>query len=769
MPTIKGCITSVRYQGEDFSIFDFAVDESAPTIDDTSVCVSGHLYGLAQVRVNTCLEIVGEWTTHPKYGKQIKPYGWLPYARTEKDVERFLSFCLYGFEDPELTKLLVSKYGMGVYDVLKNSPDDIRALFGPDDPRRITADKAIAGWEQAYSMSALAAFLRDNDLGSSQVRAIFDKFGNTAINIIAENPYRLVAVEGFTFTKADRLAARLGINRNDGRRLEGAILAILWEESRQGHLCVRRGDLQGLIGDMAEHEAIESFEMRNISDAIMAAVDRMVERKIVRLDTEAGVYLPDLYKYERESAAKLAGFITPSKLDIDITEFLADYEKGHAIELSEAQREGVRQLIDNRVLVLTGGPGTGKTTLVRTFVRLFKQAGIPTQLMAPTGIAAKRLAFVTGNDAATIHRTFGYNGRTWTFNDINKFSAGAVIVDEMSMVDQELFYRLLDALHPSTMLVLVGDDCQLPSVGPGNVLRELLSCPSIPNVRLTQIFRQAQQSDIVQASHIIQRGGDLVLEGRPPASDFQFVHCTDENVLVDLLVKIAEKLKSRNANFQVLSPKYDGMTGVTNLNDRLREALNPNTGLPEWQAGRLRVRLGDRLMVTKNDYELNVYNGDMGKLHELRKDALVVKIHGPTAIQDRLVTFTKAKAMEMLQLAYCITVHKSQGSEFDTIIMPIVRAHGRMRQRNLFYTGVTRAKKKVWLLGDPNAVRHAIANDKVVQRNTVLGRVVHATVKALAGVDGEYGKRNPNQEEPAGEPDRSTAGAPQEAVERDSV
>jgi exodeoxyribonuclease V alpha subunit len=735
----------------------------------TSVCVSGHLYGLVQVRVNTCLEIVGEWVMHPKYGKQIKPYGWLPYARSEKDVERFLSFCLYGFEDPELTKILVATYGMGVYDALKNTPDAIRELFGPNDPMRITADKAISGWELAYSMSALAAFLRDNELGSSQVRAIFDKFGNAAINTIAENPYRLVAIEGFTFTKADRLASRLGIDRNDGRRLEGAILAILWEESRQGHLCVRRGDLQGLIENMAEYEAIESFEIRNVSVAIMAAVDRMVERKIVRLDTEAGVYLPDLYKYERDSAAKLARFITPSKLEVNIEGFLADYEKGQAIELSEAQREGVRQLIDNRVLVLTGGPGTGKTTLVRTFVRLFKQAGIPTQLMAPTGIAAKRLAFVTGNDAATIHRTFGYNGRTWTFNNINKFSAGAVIVDELSMVDQELFYRLLDALHPSTMLVLVGDDCQLPSVGPGNVLRELLSCKNIPNVRLTHIFRQAQQSDIVQASHSIQRGEDLVLEGRSPKSDFQFVHCTDENVLVDLLVKIAEKLKARDANFQVLSPKYDGMCGVTNLNDRLREALNPNTGLPEWQAGRLRVRLGDRLMVTKNDYELNVYNGDMGKLHQVQNATLVVKIYGPTPAQNRLVTFTKAKAMEMLQLAYCVTVHKSQGSEFDTIIMPIVQAHGRMRQRNLFYTGVTRARKKVWLLGDPNAVRYAIANDKVVQRNTVFGRVVHDMVQALVGVDGGHGKRNPDQKEPAGEPDGSTAGAPHEAVERDIV
>jgi exodeoxyribonuclease V alpha subunit len=764
MPSIRGCITNVRYQGADFCIFDLSVDEATPELTVSSVCVSGHLYGLAQVRAGVCLEVVGEWFDHRKFGKQIKPFGWLPYARTDSDVERFLSTCLTGFEDPDLTRLLVSTYGMRVYDVLRNAPDEIRLLFSSDDPRRIAADKAIEGWEQAYSMSALAAFLRDYDLGTSQARAIFDLLGTDAVRIIAENPYRLVAIEGFTLTRADRLADRIGIPRDDGRRLQGAILAVLWEASRQGHLCVRRGDLQAFIEDIIAQELADPFPDRDLSKSIMAAVDQMVTQKAVLLDKEAGVYLPDLYKYERESAAKLARFIKPSKLDIDLLAFLADYQKGQAIELSDAQREGVKQLVDNHVLVLTGGPGTGKTTLVRTFVRLFKQAGIPTQLVAPTGIAAKRLAFVTGNDAATIHRTFGYNGRTWAFNNINKFSAGAVIVDEMSMVDQELFYRLLDALHPSTMLVLVGDDCQLPSVGPGNVLRELLNCASIPHVRLTQIFRQAEKSDIVQASHRIQRGDPLVLEGRPPESDFQFVHCTDENVLADLIVKMAAKLKSKDSNFQVLSPKYDGSTGVTNLNDRLREALNPNKDLPEWQAGKLRVRLGDRVMVTKNDYELNVYNGDMGKLHEILRDAIVVKIHGPTRDDDRLVTFTKTKAMEMLQLAYCITVHKSQGSEFDTIIMPIVRAHGRMRQRNLFYTGVTRARKKVWLLGDPLSVSYAIENDKVVQRNTVLGRVVHDTVRALSGVDGGHGKRHTDPEEPVGEPHGCAASAAHEAV-----
>jgi exodeoxyribonuclease V alpha subunit len=762
--TIYGCVTGVRHQGDDFCIFDMAVDKAEPRLEKREVCVSGHLYGLAQVRIGVTIGIVGEWIDHPKYGRQIQPFGWKPYSRTVTDIERFLSVCLRGFEDPDVVRLLVTRYEQEVYDKLRHAPDEIRALYGPDDPKRAAVDKAIAGWEQAYSMSALASFLRDHDIGAYQVRAIFDTLGNEAVNYIAENPYCLVAVEGFSFTKADRLAQRLGIDRNDGRRIEGAILAVLWAESRQGHLFVRRGDLPTLLDDLMAAEFVEAFAKDVTSETILAAVDRMVERKFVHLDTEAGIYLPDLFKYEREAASKLARFVTPVKLEVDITQFLLEYEKNQVITLSDAQREAVRLNIENRVLALTGGPGTGKTTLVRTFVRLFKQLGISCQLMAPTGIAAKRLAAVTGNDAATIHRTFGYNGKKWQFNCFNKFNVGAVIVDEMSMVDMELFYRVLDALHPTTMLVLVGDDAQLPSVGPGNVLRELLTCSNIPHVRLTQIFRQAEKSDIVKASHRIVHGESLVLEGRPNDSDFQFVNCADEPTLTDLVVKMAAKLKSRDANFQVLSPKYDGVTGVTNLNERLREALNPESGKPEWRAGKVHMRVGDRVMVTKNDYDLNVYNGDMGKLHAIHKDSVVVKIHGSNSVEDLYVTIPKTRAIEMLRLAYCITVHKSQGSEFDTIIMPIVKAHGRMRQRNLFYTAVTRAKKKVWLLGDTLSVHHAISNDKVVQRNTVFGRAVRDAVAALAGVEPAHERVKAGTETGAtGEPLPAATGSPEEA------
>lgn len=751
MPTFYGRVLNVRHQNEGFAVFEMSVEDAEPSCREKTIVVSGSLSGLAQVKTASPLGVVGDWIEHPKYGKQVQPHGWKPYARSARDVERFLSVCVAGFEDPDIAKLLASKFGLEAYERLSNDPDAIRMLFAADDPKRIVLDRSIAMWQEACAVSALSVFLQDFDIGSSLVKQIFETFGLDAINIISQNPYRLIAIDGFSFARADRVAHRVGIVAGDPRRLEGAVLWILRQEAQQGHLYVRRGDLPKLLDEMMQHEIVDPFDVTDMFKALMDAVDRLVTSKAVVLDPEAGIYLLDYYRFERDGAHKLAGFVRPSKLDIDLVQFLSDYEKGHAIELSDAQRDGVRKLVENRVLVLTGLPGTGKTTLVRAFVRLFRETGVTHMLMAPTGIAAKRLASVTGSDAATIHRTLGYTGERWGFNGYNKFPVGAVIVDEMSMVDQELMYRLLDALHPSTMLVFVGDDAQLPSVGPGNVLRELIACDAIPHIRLTQIFRQAQQSEIVLASHKVNRGEPLALDGRTPESDFQFVNCTDETRLCDLIVKMAEKLKSRNANFQVLAPKYDGIVGVNNLNTQLREALNPDVGKSEWKAGKIHFRVGDRVMITKNDYTLNVYNGDMGKIDSIGRDDLIVKVHGFDKV-DMSVRLTKTQAIEMIRLAYAITVHKSQGSEFDTIIFPIVRAHGRMRQRNLFYTAITRAKKKCWLLGDPLSVHAAIANDKVVQRNTAFGRAVSDAIRALPGVVGahERTEERPVQSSPPG-------------------
>lgn len=449
----------------------------------------------------------------------------------------------------------------------------------------------------------------------------------------------------------------------------------------------------------------------------------------------AGLYPPDLYRYEQETARLLVSGMTPVQLDVDVDAFLSEYERGHKIDLSDAQRDAVRLLLNNRVLVLTGLPGTGKTTVVRTIVKLFESAKLNLLLLAPTGIAAKRLASVAGHRASTIHRALKYDGQFWGHHEADKLVVDAVVVDEMSMVDMELMYRLTSALQPGTILVFVGDDAQLPSVGPGSVLRELVSCPALPRVRLTQIFRQSERSDIVLNSHRINRGEPLPLGDKQADSEFRFLHMVDEHLIVDLIVQMAVKLKGRNANFQVLAPKYDGVAGVNNLNDRLREALNPSEGQREVKWGDLSARIGDRLMVVQNDYKKNVYNGDVGKLVGIERDELVLRIHDAGIDgTDMVVRFSKDDAAK-LRLAYAVTVHKCQGLEFDTIILPIVRSHGWMLQRNLLYTAVTRARSKVWVLGEESAVSKAISNDKVLLRNTRLSDSILAILNR-AGVGG---------------------------------
>jgi exodeoxyribonuclease V alpha subunit len=558
------------------------------------------------------------------------------------------------------------------------------------------------------------------------IAGVFHRLGLNAVELLAENPYRLVEVDGCSFQMADVVARGRGIEAADPRRLAAAVLWTMREQTRQGHLFLRPVDITVAISDLVDRSGVPPFAaMVDLMQAVGDAVSGLEERAEVTVD-EVGVYLPEMHTYERAAARMLKEAMnTPVALGVDPETFLGEYEKVNSIELSNLQREAVTKLATSRVLVVTGAPGTGKTTLIKAFVHLFRALKFSHLLTAPTGIAAKRLAHVTDTDASTVHRALKYDGFGWQHNHENKLRVDAVIVDELSMVDQELFFRLLDALEPTTMLVLVGDDAQLPSVGPGNVLRELIASPSIPTLRLAHVFRQAEGSDIVLAAHRIRRGASPL--GLPPKEDseFRFIPCSNEETIATLIVQMAGKLKARDANFQVMSPMYEGDVGVDSLNSKLRDALNPDVGQKACELfGGLNLRVGDRVMVIRNDYKLNVYNGDIGKLVGIHPDHLTVRIHGIGSHPDASVEFSMDAAPGMLRLAYAVTVHKSQGEEFETVLLPLVRSQSNMLQRNLFYTAVTRARKRVWVLGDVDAVERAVANARVQQRNTILRQLL---------------------------------------------
>lgn len=704
---ITGTVHRVIFQSGSFFIILCVCKEEVE--GKRSWIARGHLFGLAWLTPSVPLRLRGVLTNHRKHGRQLRIKTWEPWYDDRQGFQTFFSSCIRG-ADYESVNAICERYGANVLEALK-TPSKILAEVqaNPVDLR-----STVLGWEQTIAISSLSHFL--DGMSASDVQAALQRFGSDAAAILKENPYRLLEIPEFSFPKADAFASSLGFSPTSPERLAGAVLWTLYRATHAGHLFLKPTDIPVLMADIQCDEPVQGDYAQ--------ALATLAEQKAVVIEGKSRVYLQDYFRYERISAARIAALLSPATLAVDLEPFLQEFERSTHLELSEAQKDAVRGLSKSRVLVITGLPGTGKSTSVRALVRLFEQARVSFALMAPTGIASKRLAHITGYPASTIHRALGFDGSVWKHGPDNKFVIDAVIVDELSMVDQELIYRLLDALRSDTILVLVGDAAQLPSVGPGNVLKELSSCDALPCVKLTKIFRQSVEGGIVSNSHAINSGEFPELGDPKGTSDFKFVVMQNDEMIQACIVRMAAKLKERDANFQVLSPKYGGVVGVDALNVALRQVLNP-PGAPEWRGERQHFRVGDRVMVTKNDYKKGVYNGDVGKLLSVGSDCLSVRIY--RVDEDLLVNFNDMEAEDSLRLAYAVTVHKSQGNEFDTIIMPVVAEQGRMLQRNLLYTAVTRARRQVWLLGQHSALRRAIDNNKVIHRNTVLSR-------ALSGV-----------------------------------
>jgi len=711
----------------------------------SKVSIKGTFPGL-NLNIGVKAKFCGNYEIHPTYGKQLiaQSCELLP----EKGRNGTITYLINNVPSigPITAAKLYSVFGDELLNVLENESDKILEL---DFLTRAQSNAILTEWKKSSELRTVAIFLTDLGLNAAQVRSVYSKFGIDTTQRVKDNPYILYECSNIGFMTADSAARTLGIGVDDIRRVRAMILYIMSELSlSEGHMYVTSKQINDYVKKIFNRTSLDSFshgEYIAESHYYEALTDLIKQGDVVSKQNR--LYLAPHWVYESMSAEYLSGMITKTpRVFGNFQKFLSDFEKNRNLTLSDEQKEAFFALEHSQVCVVSGFPGTGKTLLTSAFVHLFEEARLHYVLMSPTGIAAKRLSQVTGKPAFTIHRALGY-GRdgTWEFSASNRFYSDAIIVDEMSMVDSSTFYHLISALDPSTILVLIGDVAQLPSVGAGYVLNNLMNCEDVPCVSLTKIFRQEKQSDIVTVAHSIL-AGEPVDTTFKPESEFLFLPFEQDKILGEVC-KITSRMKEKSTNFQVIAPTYNGDLGVDNLNKELRTVLNSR--FAKSKANKLKLRLGensskeiyegDRVMVVRNDYDRMIFNGDVGKVERisLRDDEVQVRIFewfnqdiiNPT-YEDKIFKFTVEEAMHVLRVAFACTTHKVQGQEFDYVIMPMTMKYGIMLYRNLIYTALTRAKKKAFIFGDPSAFQFAIGNNRETIRNSALSELIHSHIES---------------------------------------
>ena len=714
---------------------------------ETNVCsnhtVRGSFPGIA-LSPGLKTKFVGKWDNHPTYGKQFSASTCEVIPEKGRiGIVTYLSSHVPSI-GPITAAKLYDALGDDLVQVLEKTPDNIRELKFLT---RVQADAIIKEWQQSSHARTASIFLSELGLGASQIKSVYTKFGTATIEKVRNNPYCLYECSNVGFVTADNAARKLGIGVDDERRVCAIITFTLTELSQnEGHMYATTGQIQDYAKKMFKRHSMESFSHGEwISDShyYPALMDLIKSEMIVSSNDK--LYLSYNWKHESVAAECIAKIACQDPKPLgNLVDILAEFESERGIELATEQREAFFMLERSRICIISGYPGTGKTLLISAFVHLFEKSHFNYVLMSPTGIAAKRLSQVTGKPASTIHRSLGY-GRDgeWKFNSDNKFFADAIVVDETSMLDASTFYHLISAISPSTIIIFVGDSAQLPSVGAGYVLNNLMNCSDLPHVSLTRIYRQSKQSDIVSVAHAILRGKSVDTNFNKD-SEFIFLPLESEKVIKEVC-KLARLMKEKDSdptrkstivNFQVIAPMYDGDLGVNNLNCKLRQELNSeyiSGKATKIKYGETDLYEGDRIMVVKNDYDRMIFNGDVGKVQRisLRDDEIEVKIFNwfdhesviPSYI-DKVFTYKIDEARQVLRVAYACTVHKCQGQEYDYVLLPMTMRYGIMLYRNLVYTAITRAKKKVFVLGDSKAFSFAINNDRETIRNSDLNELI---------------------------------------------
>ena len=705
------------------------------TLDGTTkpMTVRGSFPGMS-IDAGLKIRVRGRHEDSPSYGRQFNAITCEVIPESGKiGVVSYLTTHVKSV-GPITASKLYDAFGDDLLKILDGEPERLCELTFLT---KLQISSITDEWKSASSMRTASIFLTDLGLNAAQIKSAFTIFGTDIRKVIESNPYKLCSCAGIGFATADQVARQLGIGVDDPRRIKAMILFLMDDLSQsEGHVYV--------TSDQVLNHAKKIFRRYNIDS--FSHGDYLAETsfysEIVALKASGdiisdgyGLYLPHHWLHESESAKQVSAIVDHGGVEFDLNQMISEFESAKKLTLSDDQRVAVSLLKTSRICVISGYPGTGKTTLVSAFVHVFERMNLDYALMSPTGIAAKRLSQVTNKPAYTIHRALGCDREgQWEFNAANKYVVDAIIVDEMSMVDASTFYHLITALSPSTIVVFVGDVAQLPSVGAGFVLHELMACGHVPHVSLTKIYRQEGCSDIIEAAHSMLRG-DLVNTTFRKESEFVFLPVPADQVLSEMS-KLTSIMKDKRANFQVIAPVYDGDLGVNSLNRRLRDILN--VGFAAGNAAKVKhgetdMYEGDRVMVIRNDYDRMIFNGDVGKIQRIsiKQDEVEVRVFNwfdaesktPKYV-DKTFIFKIEEARSVLKVAYACTVHKVQGQEFDYVILPMTMKYGIMLYRNLVYTAITRARKKVFVFGDPLAFDFAVKNDRETIRNSNLSELI---------------------------------------------
>lgn len=721
MEKICGTVDTIIFASQDNR---FTVLKLSPEKLSTQITVT--LNGIAPL-IGQLLEIEGEWVKHPKFGQQFKATTYKTVAPTEiSGIEKFLASGAINGIGPAMAKKIVAEFGEKTLEIIAKSPNELLKVPGIG---KKTAEKISTSYLEQSELTEIMVWLENHGISNTYAGKIFAKYGSFAIDIIEKDIYSLFQdIEGIGFLTADKLAFNLGIQREDKRRIISGIDYALMQLCNNGHCC---------IPEMALVDKTAKILQVN-NQIIFTILKERIDNGSLNTEVVGGetlIYPPYLYYAEKKVATRLLQLqqATEPLSEDNLSLFIKVWEKDNQIQLAQKQKEAIKACLHHGVLVLTGGPGTGKTTVIKGILSILKAQGLKIRLAAPTGRAAKRLSETTGQKALTIHRLLEANNLAQDDNlqlgfskDIDdQLDADVIILDEVSMVDIVLMHHFLNAVPDGCRIILVGDTDQLPAVGPGSVLKDIIRSQKIPAIRLDEIFRQAQTSMIIQNAHIINAG--RLPDLRKQYSDFVFYELNDDTSITQKILDLCTKDLPHEGfdvlkDVQILSPMHRFLCGVENLNLMLQEQLNPKKNQDELKYSSQTFRVGDKVMHIRNNYQKNVFNGDIGFIQDINNEKLTVDYF------DHIVTYEKNELNE-LTLAYASSVHKSQGSEYKVVIIPLSTSHYIMLQRNLLYTAITRAKQKVIIIGSKKALMTAIQSNRTQKRYTLLAeRLAHKLI-----------------------------------------